>query len=116
MDRSLCNDCGYWITFAGPFFFMDITGIPAYAAVMKDLLPDLDCSTEVPVLLRKVVGSGARGVTNAKGFYRYTPRQAKRWQRLFYEFSVQIREFAGEFPEDVGDRPASRGGAKSRRS
>ncbi|HYK55344.1 MAG TPA: 3-hydroxyacyl-CoA dehydrogenase family protein, partial [Flavisolibacter sp.] len=29
VDRSLRNDLGYWITFAGPFRFMDLTGIPA---------------------------------------------------------------------------------------
>ena len=45
VDRSLRNDMGYWITFAGPFRFMDLTGIPAYAEVMKDLLPELNCAT-----------------------------------------------------------------------
>jgi 3-hydroxybutyryl-CoA dehydrogenase len=29
VDRSLRNDLGYRITFAGPFRFMDLTGIPA---------------------------------------------------------------------------------------
>ena len=28
VDRSLRNDLGFWITFAGPFRFMDLTGIP----------------------------------------------------------------------------------------
>jgi 3-hydroxybutyryl-CoA dehydrogenase len=65
---------------------MDLTGIPAYEAVMKALLPDLNCATEVPRLMRKVVNSGARGVANAKGFYRYTPRPAKRWEELFIAF------------------------------
>lgn len=105
VDRSLRNDYGYWITFAGPFRFMDLTGIPAYAAVMKDLFPDLNCSTEVPRLMQKVVRSGARGVSNAKGFYRYTPAQAKRWENLFLEFSHEIRDLAGKYPEDIGDRP-----------
>jgi hypothetical protein len=68
VDRSLRNDLGYWITFAGPFRFMDLTGIPAYGAVMHDLLPDLDCSKQVPRLMTKLVQSGARGVANAKGF------------------------------------------------
>lgn len=104
VDRSLRNDLGYWITFAGPFRFMDITGIPVYAAVMKDLLPDLSCATRVPRLMEKVVRSGAHGVSNAKGFYRYTPAQAKRWERLFMEFSYQIRELAERFPEDAGDK------------
>lgn len=108
VDRSLRNDMGYWITFAGPFRFMDLTGIPAYAEVMKDLLPDLNRGTEVPALMRKVVNSGARGVSNAKGFYRYTPQQARRWEELFLEFSYQIRELADKFPEDVGDRATLR--------
>jgi 3-hydroxyacyl-CoA dehydrogenase len=108
VDRSLRNDYGYWITFAGPFRFMDLTGIPAYQAVMKDLLPDLSCATEVPELMRKVVNSGARGVANAKGFYHYTPRQAKRWEELFIAFSHEIRELAGRYPEDSGDKPSAK--------
>src|SRR5207245_1769801 len=81
VDRSVRNDLGYWITFAGPFRFMDLTGIPAYRAVMKDLLPDLDCSKKVPRLIKRLVDSGARGVSNAKGFYRYTPRSARSWEK-----------------------------------
>jgi 3-hydroxybutyryl-CoA dehydrogenase len=104
VDRSLRNDLGYWITFAGPFRFMDLTGIPAYASVMKDLLPDLNCANQVPRLMKKVNRSGALGVANAKGFYSYTPAQAKRWEKLFIDFSYQIRELAERFPEDAGDR------------
>lgn len=104
VDRSLRNDLGYWITFAGPFRFMDLTGIPAYAAVMKDLLPDLNCATEVPRLMKEVVQSGARGVSNAKGFYRYTPTQARQWEKLFIEFSHNVRELAEKYPEHVGDK------------
>jgi 3-hydroxybutyryl-CoA dehydrogenase len=104
VDRSLRNDYGYWITFAGPFRYMDLTGIPAYAAVMRDLFPDLDYSKEVPALMRRVVDSGARGVSNAKGFYNYTPAQAKRWEKLFMKFSYEIRALAGKYPGDIGDR------------
>lgn len=104
VDRSLRNDLGYWITFAGPFRFMDITGVPAYEAVMRDLFPDLSCSTKVPPLIAKLVRSGARGISNCKGFYRYTPAQAKRWQRLFLKFSYEIRGLALKYPESVGER------------
>jgi len=83
VDRSLRNDLGYWITFAGPFRFMDLTGIPAYAAVMTDLFPDLDCRKEVPALMRKVVESGSQGVRNASGFYEYTPEQASTGKSSF---------------------------------
>ncbi len=114
VDRSLRNDLGYWITFAGPFRFMDLTGIPPYAAVMKDLFPDLSCATEVPRLMQRVVHSGARGVANAKGFYRYTPMQAKRWEDLFMQFSYQIRELAEKYPEDAGDSRRSKAAVKRR--
>lgn len=102
VDRSLRNDLGWWITFAGPFRFMDLTGIPAYASVMKDLLPELDCSKEVPALMRKTVESGARGVSNAQGFYSYSAESAKRWEDLFLKFSYEIRALAQKYPEDVG--------------
>ncbi len=99
VDRSLRNDLGYWITLAGPFRFMDLTGIPAYGAVMKDLFPELSCAQEVPELMRKVVKSGAKGVSNARGFYRYTPDEAKRWEKRFMKFSYEIRALAQKYPE-----------------
>ena len=102
VDRSLRNDLGYWITFAGPFRFMDLTGIPAYGAVMRDLLPDLDCRKRVPRLMRRLVESGARGVANARGFYDYTPAQAKRWEKRFLQFSYDIRALAQKYPEERG--------------
>src|SRR5207249_1399851 len=100
VDRSLRNDLGYWITFVGPFRFMDLTGIPAYLAVMRDLLPDLDCSKQVPSLIAKLVQSGAQGTANARGFYDYTPAQARRWERRFLKFSYDIRALARKYLED----------------
>jgi 3-hydroxybutyryl-CoA dehydrogenase len=99
VDRSVRNDMGYWITMAGPFRYMDLTGIPAYAAVMRDLLPDLCCSQETPKLMEQVVASGARGISNAKGFYPYTPAEAKRWEKRFLEFSYEIRALALKYAE-----------------
>jgi 3-hydroxybutyryl-CoA dehydrogenase len=104
VDRSLRNDYGYWITFAGPFRFMDLTGIPAYMAVMKDLWPELSCETKVPPLMESVVQSGARGVSNAQGFYSYTPEEAKNWEKLFLKFTYEIRALAMKYPEDIGKR------------
>jgi len=103
VDRSLRNDLGYWITFAGPFRFMDLTGIPAYAAVMKDLFPELSNESKVPPLIEQLVNSGARGVANARGFYRYTPEEARRWEKLFLKFTYEIRALARKYPEHVGN-------------
>lgn len=97
VDRSLRNDLGYWITFAGPFRFMDLTGIPAYQTVMNDLFPDLDNSTDTPALMKKVVEEGGLGVSNAKGFYPYTPESAAHWEKRFIEFSYDIRKLAEKY-------------------
>jgi 3-hydroxybutyryl-CoA dehydrogenase len=103
VDRSLRNDLGYWITFAGPFRFMDLTGIPAYAAVMKDLFPELSCATTVPAMIDQLAKSGARGVSNARGFYPYTLKEARRWERLFLKFTYEVRELAQKYPENIGN-------------
>jgi 3-hydroxybutyryl-CoA dehydrogenase len=114
VDRSLRNDLGYWITFAGPFRMMDLMGLPAFETVMRELFPELNCTKKTPRLMEKVVKSGALGIANQKGFYRYTPAQAKRWEKQFLQFSYEIRALAGRYPEDVGDRPPTTKSGKRR--
>lgn len=104
VDRSLRNDLGAWITFAGPFRFMDLTGIQAYATVMEELFPELDNSTEVPVSMRKLVDAGAQGIRNAQGFYPYSKASAEEWEKCFTRFSFDIRKLAEKYPGDIGDR------------
>ena len=104
LDRSLRNDLGYWITFAGPFRMMDLMGLSAFETVMRDLFRDLNCAKRAPRSMEKLVKSGARGITNQRGFYRYTKAQSKRWERLFLKFSYEIRSLAQKYPEDAGDK------------
>lgn len=104
VDRSLRNDLGSWITFAGPFRFMDLTGLPAYAQVAQDLFPELANSSAVPSTLAKLAQSGARGLSNRRGFYRYTKAQAAQWEKLFHTFAYEIQALAARYPEDIGDR------------
>jgi 3-hydroxybutyryl-CoA dehydrogenase len=103
IDRSARNDMGCWLTLAGPFRYMDLTGIPAYRNVMQDLFPELCNEANVPKLMQEVVDSGARGVSNGRGFYSYTPEQAKQWEEIFLKFSYDIRALAQQCPENVGD-------------
>lgn len=102
VDRSLRNDLGYWITFAGPFRFMDLTGIPAYLTVMKDLFPDLDNRRTAPEMMEKLVASGAKGVSNAQGFYPYTEQTAEAWEKAFIDFSYDIRKLAEKHTLHLG--------------
>lgn len=97
VDRSLRNDLGYWITFAGPFRFMDLTGIPAYLTVMKDLFPDLSNTTLPPTSMEALVNAGAKGISNAQGFYPYTKESAEKLEAQFIEFSYDIRKLAEKY-------------------
>jgi 3-hydroxybutyryl-CoA dehydrogenase len=99
VDRSLRNDVGWWIPFAGPFRYMDLMGVEAYYRVMRDLLPDLSTSLEVPPLMRRVVESGGRGVSNRRGFYTYTDDEAQRWQEKFADFNCKIRRLTAEYAD-----------------
>jgi len=104
IDRACRNNPGYWMTLAGVFRWMDLTGVPAYLTVMKDLWPTLSNSTEVPKLIKDLVANGARGVANGKGFYEYTPEEAKLWEETFSAFSFEIRDLALKYPADVVKR------------
>jgi 3-hydroxybutyryl-CoA dehydrogenase len=100
VDRSFRNDMGWWALLAGPFRWMDLTGIPAYQLVMEGLLPKLRNTTEVPQLMRDMVASGAVGVGNAKGFYRYSKATAQRWEKAWVDFTYDMRRIAEAYSEN----------------
>ena len=104
VDRACRNNPGYWMTLCGVFRWMDLTGVQAYHAVMKDLFPTLCNDTKVPKLIDDLVNDGAKGVANAHGFHEYTPEEAKLWEDTFKDFSYKIRELALQYPADVVKR------------
>ncbi|MCE6991766.1 3-hydroxyacyl-CoA dehydrogenase family protein [Dyadobacter sp. CY323] len=104
VDRSCRNNAGYFMTFVGVFRWMDLTGVPAYHTVMKNLLPTLNNSTEVPELIDKVVREGGKGILNSHGFYEYEPGEKEVWEETFKEFTYEIRELALKYPADVVKR------------
>lgn len=94
IDRSFRNDIGWWATIAGPFRLMDLTGLPAYVAVMKDLFPELANTAELPGTMKRLETEGANGVFNGRGFYKYTVEEAAAWQKTWADFSWDIRQLA----------------------
>ena len=97
VDRSMRNDVGWWMGLVGPFRYMDLMGVGAYETVMRDLLPDLSCGKEIPQALRKATRGGGNGISSGKGFYRYTPHQAKQWEARFTEFTYEIRRLTEKY-------------------
>ncbi|MCY7360259.1 MAG: 3-hydroxyacyl-CoA dehydrogenase family protein, partial [Rudanella sp.] len=55
VDRACRNNAGYWMTLVGVFRWMDLTGVPAYLNVLKDLWPTLSNRTDVPPLIQDIV-------------------------------------------------------------
>jgi 3-hydroxybutyryl-CoA dehydrogenase len=97
VDQSFRNDIGWWALLAGPFRWMDLTGIPAYAAVMEGLLPALTNSTAVPQMMQKMVKKKALGISNQKGFYPYTKASAEKWERDWVQFTYDMRQLAERY-------------------
>jgi 3-hydroxybutyryl-CoA dehydrogenase len=101
VDSSFRNDVGWWATLAGPFRWMDLTGIPAYAAVMEGLFPELANSTLVPELMKRVAEEGALGTSNRKGFYRYTRASARQWEKAWVDFTFDVRRLVEKYEKRV---------------
>ena len=97
VDRAFRNDIGWWSTFAGPFRWMDLTGIPAYAAVMEGLLPTLSNKKTVPGVMQEAAQRGLEGIANGKGFYRYNPAAAARWRKAWVEFAYDVKTLADRY-------------------
>jgi 3-hydroxybutyryl-CoA dehydrogenase len=98
VDRAFRHDIGWWSTFAGPFRWMDLTGIPAYAAVMEGLLPRLSNRKTVPEVMQKAVRDGLEGIGNGKGFYRYDKASIARWKKAWIEFTYDVKTLADKYP------------------
>lgn len=96
IDRAFRNALSIWANIAGPFRWMDLTGIPAYAAVMERLFPKLSRSTHVPEAIKRLVDSGAKGIANGHGFYQYTPEEAREWQSRWVENVWRVRQIQEE--------------------
>lgn len=100
IDAAFRNSASVWANIAGPFRWMDLTGIPAYAAVMKRLWPQLSCATEVPQRMHELVDSGAQGISNGRGFYDYTPAETAQWEHRLTENVWKVRQLTDELFTD----------------
>ncbi|MBL9215381.1 MAG: 3-hydroxyacyl-CoA dehydrogenase family protein [Opitutaceae bacterium] len=91
IDRGMRNALGLWATVCGPLRWIDLTGGPAaYAKAMQQVLPTLSNARTLPPAIRKLADSGARGILNGRGFFRYTPAEAHRWEKLYRRHALHV--------------------------
>ncbi len=116
VDRACRNNTGYFMTLVGVFRWMDLTGVPAYHTVMKELFPTLNNDVKPSKVIEDVVNSGGKGVANANGFYSYTEEEARLWEQTHKEFSYEIRKLALKYPADVVPKKLNSKKKKSNKS
>ncbi len=98
IDRGARNAKGLWATICGPFRWIDITGGPAlYAKAMKRVLPSLSNASTVPPVMQQLVKSGAHGITNGRGFFKYTKKEAHAWEKLYRKHALRVTAMHDEY-------------------
>jgi 3-hydroxybutyryl-CoA dehydrogenase len=69
VDLVVKNSFGRRLSVAGPFEVFDLAGWDTIAAIIDQLFPALESSTETPALVRDILARGELGVKSGKGFY-----------------------------------------------
>ncbi|WP_373517512.1 3-hydroxyacyl-CoA dehydrogenase family protein [Pricia sp.] len=101
-----CRNGSQWMGFCGLFRYMDLTGLKAYHAVMMDLFPELSNQTSVPKLIDDIAKADGNGVFNGKGFYEYTPEEAKKWGETFERFAFDMNRLSAKYADELADIPS----------
>lgn len=74
VDRVLTRGLGVRWAAVGPFETIDLGGVDVFAAVARNLLPELSNAVEPPAFLDEAVARGELGVKSGRGLLRdYTP-------------------------------------------
>lgn len=98
VDKAFRYDAGSWMTLMGVFRRMDYLGLNDFQAILKTYFPLLSNETGVPEIMQKMVENNDRGTQNGRGFYNYTPEEAKKWEEAFAEFNQDIFQLAAQYP------------------
>ncbi|MDB6121854.1 MAG: mmgB [Pedosphaera sp.] len=98
IDCAMRNAFGLWASVCGPLRWIDLTGGPElYAKAMQHVLPSLSNSAKLPAPMQQLAAEGARGITNGRGFYSYTPEEAHRWEELYRRHAWRVAEMHNQY-------------------
>jgi 3-hydroxybutyryl-CoA dehydrogenase len=103
IDRSFRHAVGLWASFAGPLRWADLSGGPAlYGKTMNNVLPTLSNATSITEGMRLMMENGDKGVVNGRGFYQYSPEDARIWEDRFRRSVWQVRRWNEELTKEAG--------------
>jgi 3-hydroxybutyryl-CoA dehydrogenase len=102
IDLAVRNAMGLWAAICGPLRWIDVSGGPeAYFKAMNQVFPTLSKADAPPAMMAELVAKGARGIANGRGFYNYTPEEAKHWEELYRRHTWRVAQMQDEyFPLD----------------
>lgn len=104
IDRAMRNSLGLFASLCGPLRWMDLSGGPQlYAQAMRPVLPTLSGDRELSPRMEELAASGAQGIRNGRGFYNYTPEEARHWEELYRRHAWRVARMQDEyFPVKLG--------------
>ncbi len=101
IDKAFRYDAGSWMTLMGIFRRLDYLGLQDSAVILKNLFPVLSKNGAVPATMQKILADEGRGIHNLKGFFHYTPDEAKKWEEAFAVFNQEIFHLAKKYPTEI---------------
>jgi 3-hydroxybutyryl-CoA dehydrogenase len=104
IDLAVRNGLGLWASICGPFRWIDLSGGPeVYARALQRVLPTLSKADDIPASMRELAESGARGTANGRGFFQYTPEEARRWDDLYRRHAWRVAHLQNEYFRRTAD-------------
>jgi 3-hydroxyacyl-CoA dehydrogenase len=94
IDVVVRNSFGRRLAVAGPFEVFESAGLDVVLAMMDELLPQIESSTEVPSVVREMVSRGDLGIKTGKGFYEWTPESGAALRRRIAEALVAVERLS----------------------
>jgi 3-hydroxybutyryl-CoA dehydrogenase len=92
VDIVIKNSFGRRLAAAGIFEVWEIAGWDLILAIVENLIPDLESSTEISALLKEKVQRGELGTKTGKGFYAWTPELAEGLKQRIAQTLVKIAQ------------------------
>lgn len=86
----------------------DVQRVGVDASVMERLLPTSSAATAPPEPIRRLSEQGAHGHTSGRGFYPYSPEDARRWEMRLHQRSWRLHELMTEDAPGAATNHATR--------
>lgn len=111
IDTVYRNAMGLWAAMCGPFRWIDLSGGPSlYGAAMAPVMPSLCNDRELSPTMQRLMAEGATGVGNGRGFYQYSPDEAKAWSALYRKHAWEVHRVQRDIygaPDAPSDSPSA---------